>query len=297
MSGVPRAELGEVITRWELAKIPLIVVEGPYDQRLMHVASKESWYPEQLKGVDVWCADAIQVPSAITTKHGLHGTGAKQRVIGFIREMESRAIQEGFRGIVDRDLDSSLGLDHSSIALIYTDFSCAECYFWNHSVLEKLLTYFKCEHYFSDAALIGDLYQSISEVASYLTAVRAASELLPGLISFSESDKSWQLKGGIVSIDRARFLAQCKIRGGDMDNVSRTISTCLAGQNQGLLHAINGHDLIRLLAFAMKNATNGSARLVDAEVIENVYFAVGISNTNLSGSALLGALEGWKAAM
>lgn len=295
MSGPPRALIDELVARWKLSRLKLLVVEGPYDQRYFHILKSEQHCGKGLRDIDVWTIDAIEVPGELVVAQGFVGTGAKQRAISFVRQMETQGQQDGFRGLVDRDIDPFIGLNHASAAVLYTDHSCLEATLWARESLRRLLIQYRCEEVVDTAEKIDRLYKSILEVCQRITAVRIANERFPHLaLSLHHSDAGLSLDGVMVALNLEIFAEQCKPAKGHLAEAKTKIKDIL-GELVGAepLDTFNGHDLVWILSYALKRLTKEATRQVTEEIVSGSLLSHGLANLGVMRMASIAALDAW----
>lgn len=295
MSGLPRATIDEVITRWEVARLPLILVEGSYDKKIIELTQTEDFCPAQIRDIDVWTADAVDADIGMLLRHGIETSGAKQRVIGFIREMESLDRQNGICGVIDRDIDQFIPVSHSSDALLYTDEGAMELFFWNESIFRIVLVQFNCQDFALRKDALKKLYDSITEACRILAFIRASS--YHGCnFSMHDSEKSLSMVNDQVFLDWEKYLMQCRIKADLSASVINRVDAYINehGANRERTY-LNGHDLMWLITFAIKSCTKGPVRQAEQSLVESSFLAVGVSKCSLEGSQLLQGLKAWRA--
>lgn len=291
----PPRFIDELATRWTLTKLRLVVVEGPSDQRFLRLVQREAHCHKALRHLDVWPIEAIEVPAPLLRKHGLDGTGAKQRVAAFAREMESLAESDGFRGVVDKDLDQFFSVDLSSPSVLYTDHGCMEAYLWTIDVLGRLIIQFKGEERIRSAREIRELFTSISSSCADLAAVRIASALHPEWkLDLHHSEKALSIRKKKLSVDLPRYVEQCKPGKGALSHARACVMETRSKINTiEPLDILNGHDLLWLLTYALKAFTTISKRLIHEETVAGSLVAFGVMNNQLTNRPLFKALADW----
>lgn len=293
---LPRRLIDELVSRWTIGGLKTTFVEGPNDQRLMHLLQREGHCPTGFQEVDPCSTDAIEIPQGLLIKHGVEGTGAKQRVIAVSREMLERGLHTGFRGVVDIDLDHILDIDLSSVAVLYTDYSCMESYLWNVRVLNRLLIQFRCEGLVAGDNAEKKLFYSITSACNELSIVRVANETHPEWkLDIHQSDKSLSFSDAEIKIDIAAYFMQCKPPKAAIDRFKELIPEIRAEIiRKSPLGSINGHDLVWLLTYVLRELTPMQRRQVDQSTVENSLLAFGISNPELANEALFLQLAEWQ---
>lgn len=295
MSGIPRAKLNEVLARWEFEGLPLILVEGLYDQRTIELVQSENYCPKAVQDIDVWTVAAVEINSDLVRKHGIDNNGEKQRVIAFIREMESQKKETGFRGIVDRDIDNFVPVSYSSTALLYTDHGSMEGFSWTESIFRLVLIQFNCQLNYIEQENQEKIFNSITKACRLMAYIRAAAHR-HGNFAINNSEKNIHFnKDGEIFIDWEKYLLQCKIKGDDLPAVKKTILSYIDEYEINNEHTfLNGHDLMWLTTVAIKNCTRGPVRQVEQSLVENSFLAFGIAKKTLEGSKLLSDLIEWQ---
>lgn len=292
---VPRRQVDELLTRWTLAKLPLVVVEGPSDQRFLMLTQQESHCQKELAKLDIWPVDYIDVPADLVEKYGFSGTGAKQRTISFGKEIEMIGCAEGFRVIVDKDLDPFLSLNYSSISVIYTDPSCMEVYSWTLESFSRMLVLYKCEKLISAPLEVEALYLSISRACADLTTVRLALARAPEIEAvLHQSEKTLSVEGKNLVFDLLLFVEQCKPKKGRLHELKKSILEIREElKTSSLQDLINGHDLEWVLTFVFRTLTQLPKRTIDPVLVSSSMTSYGVMQHQLSAQPMLLALTSW----
>jgi len=296
---IPRRQVDELITRWKLAKLPLVVVEGPSDRRFLNLLQKKDFCEAVLKDLDVWPIEYVEMPADIVKKHGFVGTGSKQRVVSLGREIEFHGCVEGFRAIVDKDLDPFLQIDLQSKNVFYTDPCSMEGYSWSLSSLGRVVEFYKCEKSISTPAKMVELFDSINGVCAELSAIRLASFRNQELEAvLHHSDKSLRLQGCKVILDTSLYLEQCNPKKGSLPifvEAAAKVKMELVGTSS--LDLIHGHDLLWVLLFSLKQLTELPKRTIDAELVAASLTASGAMDADLVNQPMFKAITGWAAGL
>jgi hypothetical protein len=297
-NGVPRRLIDELINRWTLGGLKSAFVEGPNDQRLIRLLQREKHCPRGLQELDPCPLDAIEIPTGLLQKHGLDGSGAKQRVIAISKEVFERGVGKGFRGIVDLDLDHIVGSDVRSEVVMYTDHSCMDCYLWTVHVLNRLLIQYRCEGSVLGTDAEQGLFDSISFVCRELTVAKIINHRhREWNLELHKSDKSLSFQNGALAIDINAYLLQCKPTRFAIESLQELIPLIRDEISQvPALDVINGHDLVWLLTYCLRELSTMQRRYVDEETVRNSLLAFGISNNELGEANLFLQLADWQIA-
>jgi hypothetical protein len=294
--GPPRQLIEELVSRWEHAGLRLIVVEGAYDQKFFSLVQRESHCDKAMRDVDIWEIDAVDVPDDLVGTHGLNDTGAKQRVIALGREIEALKQSAAVRGIIDMDLDRLFQLDFHSLSVVYTDHGCIEGYVWTVDSLKRLLSLFDCGGglAFSNSRT-KKLYQSIGLCCRDLAAFRVAAKLNPEWdLGIHRSDKTLSVENGETKLDLEKYV-----------HFSRPAKGALAAAKQKVLQirgelepsdplaVLNGHDLLWILTFTLKELSSDPRRLVDSVIVERALLEFGVMDSQVSNQPMIKALANW----
>lgn len=293
--GLPRRLIPELITRWSLTGIRQIVVEGRSDQRFLQLLQRETHCEPRLVGFDVCAVEFIEVPGDMLINHGIGGTGAKQRVIAFSREIELMRAQAGFCGIVDVDLDRVLGIDFSSNTLIYTDYGCMPAYAWTIDILHRLLIQFNCESEINSEQKLSGLFSSINAACKAIAAVRVVLAEHPELdLSLHNSDKCLSFNDCEVALDLRKYIEQCKPLRGQLEKTRALVTGAqTAVEHYDSLCILNSHDLFWVLTYVLKELTKHPRRAVDEEIVETSLLGLGLLRPELTSFPMFRALSDW----
>ncbi|MGN2248123.1 hypothetical protein ACFWZ3_15690 [Frateuria sp. GZRR35] len=283
----------ELLARWALAKIPTLFVEGEFDRRFLRLLQAENG-SRSLSRLDVMTPADVNAPAALLAKHAVPGTGEKQRVVAISRELEMLGAAGGFLGVVDRDLDSFLGLNFESNLLSYTDHSCFEVYLWSPESLKHVAKVFKADS-LSDSRHAARLYESLNDSCAKLTAVRVVNERRPDWeIKLHRSESSLSLDGSILSLNLPSYVSQCRPVRGSLPQVQEAVAqVCRELAEADPLQKINGHDLAWLLMYALRALTIGPRRSVEEDVVMNSLVALGVESDELLEEPLFAHMNRW----
>lgn len=295
MSDIPRRRISELVTRWILEKIPQVVVEGPSDMRFLRLVQEEEHCLTSIRSVDVLSVDLIEVPASILEQHGLNTSGARQRVIACIREVGCQAVEDGFRGIIDADLDIFKGIDLSSSSLWYTDYGCMDGYSWNLKTLKRLVVQMRCEKVVSSAVLLKSFFKSVNRCCFLLAVLRFASFKHPDWsLKIHHSDKSLSIIGCEVRLDINKYISQCGLSKASLLEAKQVIPKCVEEfKDFDPLLALNGHDLLWILEFCFRALTSGVKAQVGEAQIYSAMVAHGIAEEPLMLEPVFKLLAEW----
>lgn len=291
----PRRLVDELIARWTLAGVKAVVVEGPNDQRLLQLIMREPHCSPRLREMDVCSVDTIDVPLELVKKNGLDTTGAKQRVVALVREVSAKGAVDGFRGIVDRDLDKILQIDFASPCILYTDHGCMSAYVWTVDVLDRLIVHFRCESAIKTSKDVQAMFRSISDAVLDLVAVRVVSIRRPELLlEMHRSEKALATASSRLSLDLDMYVEQCKPKKGSLDAAKTAVGVARTEIGKpGPLAFLNSHDLLWLLTYVLKQHTSLKPRQIEEDLVESALVSVGVANTGITKAPLFQTLGKW----
>jgi hypothetical protein len=215
--------------------------------------------------------------------------------VSFGKEIQNLESINGFRALVDLDLDPFLGLDMRSETVLYTDHCCMDVYSWTASSLKGTINSFRCEKTISSADELHALYTSISSACVDIAAVRIVSLRHPEfLLTIHNSEKSLQLDGARLTINLRLYLEQCAPAKGCLDQIITEISD-LQKELQALdpLKLINGHDLYWMLTFSIKQLTDMPKRVIDLLLVTSSLVAYGSSSGCVMKHPMFVAISEW----
>ncbi|MEJ6022863.1 DUF4435 domain-containing protein [Ramlibacter sp. PS4R-6] len=292
--GLPKRLIEELITRWKLEQLRQVLLEGDLDHRFLRLISRESHCPNSLKELDHIPIDAVHVSDETLSAFGLT-QGNKQRVVAVGRYVQREGVSEGFRCIVDADLDRLRGINLSSESVVYTDYACMESYMWHQTALRQTLHYFRCEESVKSDADVQSLYDSISAVCKMLAGIRLIHAENPQWnLELHRSNASLSISQLTVNIDLAAYLTQCKPRKQDRAEIDKKLSDALRMMDaHRAVSVLNGHDLIWLVAFAIKELTAGPKRVVEEEQVLQSMLVHAVAKPELMHQPLFENLVSW----
>lgn len=299
MAEIPRRKVAELATRWDLEKIPHVIVEGPRDARFLRLLQREDHCDGPLRTLDVIPVDAIELPAALLEAHGLLTTGARQRVIACIREVETQHVQDGFRGIIDADIDVLKGCNFSTDYIWYTDYGCMDGYCWSPQVLKRLAIQARCDESLRTAAQATALFKSINVVCAVLASIRyAAFANETWNLKIHRSTKSLSINGGVVSLNPDSYLDQCGLGKAQTQEAKDAVAKyCADFKVIDPKLTLNGHDLVWVLEFALRSLTAGPKGKVTEEIIKEALVAHGVAAPELCSERMFVALGDWATAL
>lgn len=296
--GLPRRLIDELITGWQLTGERVVVVEGTDDQRFLRLVQAEEHCDEAFASLLSLSADAVEVPGEVVARHGFVGTGAKQRVIAFAREIERAAAADGFRGVVDRDQDQLLESDFSSEVLRYTDHGSMEVYGWSLKALRQLIVQFQCDTKVPTTTALRRLFKSINEVCATLAAVRAIALRNPDFnLDVHHTPSTLATENASVRLDLPAYIRLAGPPKGTHDavaaNVMQMQADIVAGDPLGV---VNGHDLVWVLVVVIRDLSVLPRRVVDEAAVAGTVVSAGVMDPGLFQHSLFRDLAAWAAA-
>lgn len=294
--GPPRQLIEELVSRWVHAGLRLIVVEGPYDQRFFSLIQREAHCDKTMRDVDVWEIDAVDVPDDLVGAHGLIDIGAKQRVVALGRQIEALKQSAALRGVVDMDLDKWFRVDFHSETIVYTDHGCIEGYVWTVDSLKRLLSLFDCGGgmVFSSAR-VKKLYQSVSSCCRGLAAFRVAAKLHRDWdLGIHRSNKTLSVENGETKLDLEKYVDFSRPAKGIVAAAKQKVFQ-IRGELERFdpLAVLNGHDLLWILTFTLRELSSDPRRLVDAVIVERALLEFGVMDSQVSNQPMIKALVNW----
>lgn len=295
---IPRRLIDELITGWRFTGERVLVLEGPQDQRFIRLVQAEEHCNTAFASVLALPADAIEVASDVVERHGFEGTGAKQRVIAFAREIENLGAVDGFRGVVDRDQDPLLMLDYRSQALKYTDLGCMEAYGWSIRACRQLIVQFHCESRVSTASGLRKLFNSVNEICATLAAVRAAALLHRDWdLELHQTASTIDIRGGKALLNLPAYIKLCRPPKNTQDTVAAEVARLRhAAEGTDPLTAINGHDLLWVLVAVLRTLSVLPRRQIDEVTVAGTIVSAGVMDPALFECTLFRELSEWAAA-
>lgn len=291
----PRRQIEELATRWKFAGLKTLIVEGAFDRRFLMILQQEGHVDVATKAVDVLTSDDVEMEPSRLHAIGLSSTSAKHRVVGFCRQVESHKLTPGFRGVVDRDLDIAMKVDHSTESLLYTDMGCLECYVWNEAVLRSIIVQFRCEETISTKSELRDLYTSVTSACADLAAFRVVVASRPDLrLNIHRSEKSLLFTRKRLAIDLEKYSSQgVTVKNTSAEVIALTHQTRKEIEGLEQMMILNGHDLVWLLTSALREFSALPRRGIEEQGIENSLVAFGVRENNFSQQPLFRRIAEW----
>jgi len=255
MPNTYQRSLKELITRYELEPATRdVYVEGDRDISVLN------WFfqVKGFSGIAVLPINSVDVPNKDVRKCKVSGNRGRVIALCSLIEEELGSNLNNLLGIIDKDYDcinEDVGLNESAY-LVYTDFSCLECYAIEKSSLHKLFNLYFGKN-ISDSCI-----DNIFDILVSLFCIRAAKVYLSdaGTVKF---ERSLTYHDGVIHFDEGGYILKlvnasngklCNKSLEDKINEFKLRAACFDVRN-----AINGHDLVLLLSwFAHKIGVSSS---------------------------------------
>lgn len=240
-------KIEELVTIYELEDTLFdVFTEGEYDKGVVRqfLASTTSAQSR----IAIYAIDEINVSGDLVRSFGMQ-PGNRSEVVSLCMWLGQKMGSNFDRaiGIVDADFDHILGLPIVSPLLLRTDFSCAEMYFFNEVVFEKLF------HIAFSKAKIAPrrIIQILTPVLNRLFLIRLVDETLKLSCEWPALNTFVKVKGGDLLFDEEGFLRQylgSRGRMKDFPMVQDELKIWTLRLPADGRFAINGHDLIECLS-------------------------------------------------
>jgi hypothetical protein len=238
-----RRTIEELIARYKLEpSLRDLFVEGTRDYFLVE------WFCRynDFANVVIYSITTVNVPSELLKQHSLYGN--KGRVVALCKELDSKLPKnvQNVLGLIDKDYDYLLGISRSSRFLVATDFSCLECYALNPRTLLKF-----CTVYLGKTIDLDHL-SDLLNVAVQLFVLRAAKQILARSASWIQMTNCCKIEKSKITFDRDEFVERlCHASSGrlDQNDIKSKYSELQEKTSSDVRDSINGHDILRLLAW------------------------------------------------
>jgi hypothetical protein len=189
---------------------------------------------------------------------------------------------------IDRDFDDLENEDHRNRYLVYTDFSCLECYALSTKSLSKVF-----DVYLGLSITQGEI-ASVMELLSYIFSVRLAKRLAPDSAWFEKFTACCSLDNGRIYLDEKAYLARVmNVAAGSLhaDRFGAEIKELREKSPSDRRFAVHGHDAVQLLSWLARQ--NGAPRQVAEESPMHRTMLASLEIEDLRNEGLFNELSNW----
>lgn len=258
MSGIPRRELEEIVFMYEQEpSLRDIYVEGAYDASILR------WFLEEqdLKDVNVYEISDIEINKEFLIDSGKKSNN-RERVI-YLADYLHNSLQNSdqFICIADRDFNHFIDELFEIPALLFTDFTSMEMYFFGQRILEKFFIII-CNKSDLPCRL---LLNSFTNILQELFLMRLANEYLQWNMAWLNSvtcieESNWNFT--LNSNDFKNRLLNKNGRMNQMDEFNSVVEKFRESLDEEIRYQMHGHDYINLFVWLLhKKGLNGSRKI------------------------------------
>jgi hypothetical protein len=261
----------ELVARYKLEpSIRDVFVEGRTDVqligRVLRASGLRDVIPYEIRTVDIPPRDLVA---------GGYEDGAKGRVLYLAFEFD-RALPPRTRAVscvADRDYDYLLGKIYTSTFLLFVDYSCSEMYAFDEPTLDEVIRCVQPSH----PKPAGIIIAALSVVLGTLFTLRATNIQLGLGLSWLESfTDDCAVNGEGIDFDLESFLTRYLNTRGKIGRrqaflVAFTALRAILAPDHRF--SINGHDLVALLAWYLRQHSKKSNPLLRPEVLHHLLLA------------------------
>lgn len=266
MSNLPRRTIEELKTRYFCEpEIYDVYVEGRFDDEIIKAWCKKKC-EENIVPYEI---DTVDVPFEVLSKYKLT-EGNKQRVIALAKELSLEDLN-GYRCLVDKDLDHWLnGIDDTK-NLIWTEYCSLELYYFKEELIKQIVI----DIANSKVSNWDVFFESFIQVLKQLYCLRLSDARLDFNMTWIELDKYISCNGSSLSFDIKLYLKRNVInnrlsqRLKDFESEYNSWMDKLVGDPR--LY-VRGHDFVKLISLANKNF-KGVKTYHEEITIERLFFA------------------------
>lgn len=222
-----------------------VYVEGPFDKSIT------VWFIRQceLESVSVYTIEAIEIPDDEIIASGRKANN-RERVV-FLSSFLDRYSAERATCIVDADFSHLFGEENIPEALMLTDYSCMEMYFFTHGSLSKFLS-LCCQR---NEWPVNDIMKALSAVLQELFLFRFANERLNWRMDLLDKVRCMKTSGWSIVFDRDEYIKRFLMKNNQLMHIKSFIE--IVEELRKLLRAdtrfqIHGHDFVLLLAWYIR---------------------------------------------
>lgn len=266
MSNLPRRTVDEIKARYFCEPgLYDVYVEGEFDWQVI-----SSWCTKRKEERIVpYEIDTVDIPLELLNKYNLT-EGNKQRIIALAKELSTEDL-EGYRCLVDKDLDHWLDLIDDTKNLLWTEYCSLELYYFNEELIKRIILEVSNSK-ISDWSIF---FNSFIDVLKQLYCLRLTNASMGLNINWIELDKYIKCKENSLSFDTAIYAERTLIQNGH-GRLKKDFLDCVSIWNQRLdgdprLY-IRGHDFVKLISLANKEF-KGVKSFHEEKTIERLFVA------------------------
>lgn len=266
MSNLPRRTIEELKTRYFCEPdIYDVYVEGQFDDEII-----KKWCQRRgEKRIVSYEIDTVDIPYDILSKYNLT-EGNKQRVIALAKELSSEQLN-GYRCLVDKDLDHWLDCIDDTQNLIWTEYCSLELLYFKEDLIRRIVidvANSKIKDW--DAFFI-----SFVLVLKELYCLRLSDAKLNLKIKWIDLDKYITCKDDTLLFDCVTYLNRNVIQNAINDRkieLEREYKAWMAKINGDPRLYVRGHDFVKLISMTNKRF-KGVKTYHEEITIERLFFA------------------------
>lgn len=242
-----------------------IYVEGNRDKCFVE------WFlsRQQLKGVNVYSIDVIDVPNHLLTKYGLSLHSNRSRVVALSAELYSRLqTKVKVMCVADRDFEDVLPGIPSLPLLCLTDGTSIEMYAFNEVCLHKLTTVVLGGFPLTSAEML----KCLASILRDIYAIRLANEKLGWNMQWLCFTRYVSIAGTRVQFDRDAFVKAYLLKNSKWNRKTEfhnVLSECKSLLSFDAPRSARSHDLGDLLLYMIRHLRK-ERRFGNTETLEGV---------------------------
>jgi hypothetical protein len=240
-----RHSIAELVTRYEFEpELRDIYVEGDRDYFFL------GWFFKCIgrHQVVIYTIEAsVDVPARLLAGNTLFGN--RGRVIGLCMELATKLseIADNVLGLVDKDYSEILNAMPSYLRLLYTEFSCLECYALSEHALTKFCHLYL--GYVIPKIHFDDMFHILAEIFLLRCAKLSIARTAPWLDIFT---RLCSIRQGHVTFDRNVFIDRLlNASAGTYDRgaLEAKVTELRLQISADFRQKLNGHDLIQIFSW------------------------------------------------
>lgn len=266
MNNLPRRTLEELKTRYFCEPdIYDVYVEGRFDDEIL-----KSWCQKKDEGKIVsYEIDTVDIPYEVLAKYNL-SEGSKQRVIALAKELSIDDLN-GYRCLVDKDLDHWLDCIDNTKNLIWTEYCALELYYFKEELIKRIVV----DIANSKINNWDDFFTSFVLILKQLYCLRLSDANLGLNMKWIELDKYISCNGSTLQFNNKlyseRNLIQNRVNHKKKE-YDDEFDSWMAKVNGDPRLYVRGHDFVKLISIANKNF-KGVKPYHEEITIERLFFA------------------------
>jgi len=215
--------------------------------------------------------DDVDVPAETVAEAGLEGGGARGRLVALARRFEAMfggSQSPSILCVIDADFDYLIPPAEPEWRFLRrTDYSCMEAYWFNERHIEKYLAF---AFHGTCTVKATELLDFLSPILKEIFLIRAAHFVLGLGLTWLDPITCCVRRASGVVFDRDLFIQRWlnkNAASGQKQAVEEKVNSLMSRAPADIRYSMNGHDLVKLLAWIVRPFAGRHRELASEEVV------------------------------